>query len=194
MRSLTHLALSLLVAVCLIGFAGCQDSSKSQVAKTDSSHDDDHEHAGDDHDHDGHDHDGDDHDHGEHDGHDHDGDDHDHGDHEHADNYDDAVAELVAMQAKIKAGYSGDEPEDAHDLLHEVGHVLENIEKFVKNSDMDDETKKSVGAAIDELFGAYGAVDDKQHDLEGKDYKDVADKIEASIKTLQAQVTKKEKE
>ena len=193
MRSFTQIPLVLLIAACLIGFVGCQDSGRPKVAKTDSAqHDDDdhdHDHKDGDHDHD-HEHDGDDHDHADHDheGHDHDG-------HEHADNYDDAVAELAEIQAKIKEGFSGEEiDDDAHDLLHEVGHILENIEKLVEKSEMDDEAKKSLGKAVDDLFGDFGAVDDKLHDLEGKDYSEVADQIDASIKTLQAQVTKKEKE
>ena len=52
---------------------------------------------------------------------------------------------------------------------------------------MDDETKKSVNGAIEQLFAAYGAVDDKLHnDEEGKDYGEVAEEIEASMQTLKS--------
>ena len=159
MRSFTQLSLSFLVAVCLIGFVGCQDSGKSKVVQKSTSeplHDE-----------------------------------HDESEHPHADNFDDAVAELAEMQENIKEGFAEDKAEEAEGSLHDVVHVLENLEKFIGESDMDDEVKTSLGEAIESLYSSYGAVDDKLHGIEGKDYDEVSEQIEAAIKTLQDQVTKK---
>jgi len=115
----------------------------------------------------------------------------DHGDeHEHADNYDDAVAELQELTEEIRAGFEKDDADAAHGPLHEVGHVLEIIDGFVKGSDLSDADKKSVRGAVDSLFDSFGAVDDKQHGLEGKDFKDVSDQIDTSIKVLTDQLGK----
>lgn len=163
MRSSTQLTLCFLVAVCLIGFVGCQDSGKTVVAKSDantSQHDDP------------------------------DAD----GDHKHAENYDDAVAELVEMQTKIKDNIGNGNTEAAEGPLHDVVHVLEIIGNFVQNSDLDDEAKKSCTDAIENLYGSFNAIDDKLHGDEGKDYDEVSEQIETSIKTLQEQVTKIAKE
>ncbi len=155
MRSFTQLSLSFLVAVCLIGFVGCQDSGKTKVAKTATSHEE-----------------------------------HVESEHPHADNYDDAVAELAEMQENIKEGFAEGKAEEAEGSLHDVVHVLENLEKFVRESDRDEEAKKSLEEAIETLFSSYGAIDDKLHGIEGKDYDEVSEQIEAAIKTLQDQVTK----
>ncbi len=175
----------LLIAPLLIATTGCNDAGSDPVAQSETSEG---EHG---HDHDGHDHDGHGHDHDEH-GHDHDGEEHhEHAhddDHKHAKTYDEAVGELSAMHKTIADAFADDKPDDAHGPLHDVGHLLDNTETLVKESDMDDATKKKLYSAIEQLFEAYGAVDDKMHDAdEGKDYADVAEQIETAMSTLTAQ-------
>lgn len=171
MRCLIHLSLTGLFAFFLIAATGCQDPGSTSGGQTDASHSDD------DHNHDGHDH-GDD-DHGE----------HAHSDeHKHPETYDEAVTELLAMQKAIAEGFAADNADDAHGPLHDVGHLLGDTEALIEKSDMDGDTKEKLREAIEQLFAAYGAVDDKMHDEStGKDYSDVAEQIESAISTLKAQ-------
>jgi len=212
MRHFIEFPLFALLLSFLIATLGCQDSGSSTVGQADTSHqaDGDHDHAdhGDhDHgDHGDHDHaDHGDHDHGDHGDHDHgDHGDHDHGDdsdpslpptdgdHEHhqdPETYDEAVTELLATQKAIAEAFAAGNTDDAHGPLHDVGHLLGNTETLVEKSDMDDDTKKKLSEAIEQLFASYGAVDDKMHNSEkGKDYSDVSEQIENAISELKAQV------
>ena len=155
-----------------------------------------------------HDHDHGDHDHGDHDHGDHDHGDHDHGDHDHGsdpslppgsedheahkgpETYDEAVSELLSTSKSIADAFGAKKPDDAHGPLHEVGHLLGATEALVEKSQMDDATKKQLLGAIEQLFEAYTAVDDKMHDAEkGKDYSEVSEQVQKAISTLEAQAT-----
>ncbi|MCG8650381.1 MAG: hypothetical protein MI861_11150 [Pirellulales bacterium] len=166
MRWFIHLSLSGLLAFFLIAATGCKDPGSTTVAQTDASDSDD-------------DHDHDDDDHGE----------HAHGgEHKHPETYDEAVTELLAIHKAIAEAFAADNADDAHGPLHDVGHLLEDTEALVEKADMDDDTKKKLHEAIEQLFASYSAVDDKMHDEdEGKDYSDVAKQIEDAISTLKAQ-------
>ena len=188
MRHFIEFPLFALLLSFLIATLGCQDSGSSTVGQADTSHqaDGDHDHA-----------DHGDHDHGDHGDHDH-GDDSDpslpptDGDHEHhqdPETYDEAVTELLATQKAIAEAFAAGNTDDAHGPLHDVGHLLGNTETLVEKSDMDDDTKKKLSEAIEQLFASYGAVDDKMHNSEkGKDYSDVSEQIENAISELKAQV------
>lgn len=182
MRHFIGFPLFTLLLLLLIATIGCQDPGSSTVGQADTSHQDDDDH---DHDHDDHDHD--DHDHG-------DGLDPSlpptDGDHEHHDpeTYDEAVTELLATQKAIAEAFAADNQDDAHGPLHNVGHLLGNTETLIEKSDMDDDTKKKLSEAIEQLFSSYGAVDEKMHNAEkGKDYSDVSEQIDNAINALKAQ-------
>ena len=175
---------------------GCQDPGST--AGDNSSNGGDGGTAQHDHDHGDHDHDHGDHDHG----------DHDHGDHDHGsdpslppgsedheahkgpETYDEAVSELLSTSKSIADAFGAKKPDDAHGPLHEVGHLLGATEALVEKSQMDDATKKQLLGAIEQLFEAYTAVDDKMHDAEkGKDYSEVSEQVQKAISTLEAQAT-----
>ncbi|MEM1068918.1 MAG: hypothetical protein AAGI63_08490 [Planctomycetota bacterium] len=189
MRSFIQSFALILVGFSMVVLTGCGESASESVAQTDSG---DHDHDHGDHDH-GHDHG--DHDHGDHGDHDHG--DHDHGDHDHGDEGDhdhpetlaEAINELVAAHETIAEGFAGEDPEVVHGPLHDIGHVLEDVEALVKKSELDDDTKNKLEEAVEQLFLAYGAVDGKLHDKpNGKDYSEVAEQIDAAISTLKEQV------
>ena len=96
---------------------------------------------------------------------------------------------MLATQKAIAEAFAAGKQDDAHGPLHDVGHLLGNTETLIENSDMDDDTKKKLSEAIEQLFTAYGAVDDKMHNSEkGKDYSDVSEQIENALSELQGQV------
>ena len=187
MRHFIEFPLFALLLSLLVATLGCQEPASSTVGQADASHqaDGDHDHG--DHDHGDHDHG--DHDHG-------DGSDpslpptgDDHGHHQDAETYDEAVTELLATQKAIAEAFAAGKQDDAHGPLHDVGHLLGNTETLIEKSEMDDDTKKKLSEAIEQLFAAYGAVDDKMHNSEkGKDYSDVSEQIENALSELKAQV------
>ena len=179
MRHFIEFPLFALLLSLLVATLGCQEPASSTVGQADASHqaDGDHDHG--------------DHDHGDHD----DSSDPslpptagDHEDHHDPETYDEAVTELLATQKAIADAFTAGKQDDAHGPLHEVGHLLGATETLVEKSDMDDETKKKLTEAIEQLFSSYGAVDEKMHDTEkGKDYSDVSEQIDNAINTLKAQ-------
>ena len=209
MPILTHLVKAALLAICLVSFTACNDTQSPKPASTSNSSDEkDAGHGEDGHDHgkDGHDEDANEH--AKDDGHDHDKGDHDHGEHEQIDaskaglsaddlvtidgpeipdNFNDAVTAFGKMATQIGDGFKNNKIDDAHGPLHDVGNFLEGIEELAKKSSLDKAAKTKVSEAIDQLFDAYGAIDEKLHDAKkGKDYADVADDIEKAMKTLKS--------
>ena len=124
----------------------------------------------------------------DHDAHDHDDhghDDHAHGDHDHDfDTLAGAADAIEEIGGEIGAGLNSDDPESAHDALHGIGDVLGDAEKLVKESSLEGEAKEAATKAVEDLFDAFGAIDEKLHGHDGKDYDEVKDKIESAIKTL----------
>ena len=196
MNRFTLLPVSALLIMLLTLSNGCQDPGST--AGDNSSNGGDGGTAQHDHDHGDHDHDHGDHDHG----------DHDHGDHDHGsdpslppgsedheahkgpETYDEAVSELLSTSKSIADAFGAKKPDDAHGPLHEVGHLLGATEALVEKSQMDDATKKQLLGAIEQLFEAYTAVDDKMHDADkGKDYSEVSEQVQKAISTLEAQAT-----
>ncbi|WP_442506856.1 hypothetical protein SH528x_005729 [Novipirellula sp. SH528] len=191
------------VAVVAVGYfafvSGCNKPTTNEPATAvvePQSHDD--------HDEDGHDEDGHGHDHDD-DGHGHD---HDHGDAKMIDaskagldadalvhldeaempeNYADSVKLLVEMRDEIRDGFAAGNVEQADGPLHEVGHLLEHIETLVNNSSLSSDQKKQAAEAIESLFDLFGEVDARVHDEQskaGKEYSDVAESVDASVKVL----------
>tara|TARA_R110002073_G_scaffold5624_28_gene34734 strand:- start:9617 stop:10219 length:603 start_codon:yes stop_codon:yes gene_type:complete len=189
-----HLA-KFTVAVVAVGYlafvSGCSKpaSEETPTAVVDPQGHDDH----------GHDHD-DDHGHDDH-GHDHgaakvidadkaglDADALVHLDHaEMPDTYADSVKLLGEMRDKIRDGFAAGNVEEADGPLHEVGHLLEHIETLVAKSSLSDDQKKQAANAIESLFDSFGEVDARVHDKQGKagkEYSDVTESVDASIKVL----------
>ena len=113
------------------------------------------------------DHDHADHDHEDHADHDHEG----HGDHDHGSaSFSDNLAALKKDYVAIKTAFEKDSPEDAHDALHEVGHVLEAMEQaLAKESSEVPVDKAAAGPVLQTLFEAFGKLDGTMHGEEGVD-------------------------
>ena len=104
--------------------------------------------------------------------------------HAHAETLADAVKELEGMCATIKAAFAKDDAEAAHDPLHEVGHVLEEIPDLVAKSALDEAGKAEALSANKSLLDEFDAVDQGMHGSGGKKYSEVAEAIDAALKTL----------
>ncbi|TWU45788.1 hypothetical protein Q31b_09640 [Novipirellula aureliae] len=96
----------------------------------------------------------------------------------------DAVLMLETMRDNIRDGLVNDDIDAAHGPLHEVGHLLEHLQKQVENSDLDENQKTAANEAIEQLFDSFGSIDGLIHDDEPVDYSVHSDKIDSAISTL----------
>ena len=107
------------------------------------------------------------------------------GDHAHAETLADAVKELDAVCAKVKAAFDKNDADAADEPLHDVGHILGEIKDLAKTSKLDDAGKAEVETAANNMLDAFTAIHDGMHGgTTGKKYADVADAIETALKTL----------
>jgi ABC-type Zn2+ transport system substrate-binding protein/surface adhesin len=112
-------------------------------------HDHDHNSGG--HDHNGHDHEHDhDHEHKE-------GEAHDHGKEEAAHDHSnlslaDAAKEIVALQTAIAEAFAANDPDKAHDPLHEIGHIILVLEDAGKKASLSEADTTELKATKDALM------------------------------------------
>jgi hypothetical protein len=124
----------------------------------------------------------DDHDHGDHD--------HDHADHDHGDHDEPSLESLAAGLTKlesefavIKAAFEKNSPEDAHDELHDIGHLLESLEQWVASDAAASEVDQAAATPlVKTLFTSFGNLDDTLHGVEGVD-------IEANLQEISSTIT-----
>lgn len=107
-----------------------------------------------------------------------------HVDHKHAETYPEAVAELEEMNKVIATAFASNDLDAAHDPLHEVGHVLDELPALAKKQELSDDAVAAIGAAVEKLFEAFGKVDAKFHDEEGATYDEVKADIDSSMEVL----------
>jgi hypothetical protein len=113
---------------------------------------------------------------------------HDHGhghDHEHTyQSVKDAVEELIALRNTIRDGFAKNDPDAAHDPLHEVGHVLEAIPAQATKDKLAEDKIAVIKTSCETLMDAFGAVDKTMHGQEGSTYPEVSARIDAAVDEL----------
>jgi hypothetical protein len=76
----------------------------------------------------------------------------------------------------------------AHDPLHEVGPLLENLPKLAGQAGLNAEDLATAKAAITAMFEAYGQLDQAIHGDKEVDYESVRDKLDQGMADLDAVV------
>lgn len=107
-----------------------------------------------------------------------------HAGHKHAETYPEAVAELEEMNQAIASAFASNDVDAAHDPLHEVGHVLDELPALAKKHQLGDEAVAAISAAVEKLFEAFGKVDEKFHGGEGATYDEVKADVDSSMDVL----------
>ena len=97
-----------------------------------------------------------------------------------------AVEEVGKMSASIADAYGKDDPNLAHDALHDIGHYLEALPELAKKAELSEEDQESVKTSAESLMDAFGALDEVLHGLEGKPYDEVESEITSNMKTLRS--------
>lgn len=155
----------LLILSALAVFVGCDQAPTESDTTAQAEHDHGHSHDhGDEHDHeDGHDHG--EHGHDEHGGHDHGEHGDDEHDHEGPESFAEALASVTSMKTTICKAFADETPDAAHDELHEIGHLLEEIPELAAKVDgISKEQIAKVEAAVEKLFEGFGELDHTLHD------------------------------
>ncbi len=117
----------------------------------------------------------------------------DHAEHsEHAETLEGAMKELVAFKATIQSAFEDKKPDDAHDALHEVGHVLEELPELAEKEKMSAEDVKTLKDAVEVLFEGFGELDKGMHGEKGKSYEELSEGIDGAMKTLSGLMSKSE--
>lgn len=122
--------------------------------------------------------------------HDHDDHDHDHGDHEHPRTLADGAKRLVTLAATVKKHLATEAREDADTAVHDMGHLLEDLQGLMRTSNLAADAKAAATRALDELFECFDVLDAALHAEPGEGeppaavHASVAKRIEAAIGAL----------
>lgn len=116
--------------------------------------------------------------------------DHDHADHDHPKTLAEGVAALGKAAAAVKDHLAADARDKADDAVHDLGHLLEDVQGLVGTSDLAADAKKAATAALDDLFDCFDKLDTALHAEPGKGdspaevHASLAERVEAAIKAL----------
>lgn len=97
----------------------------------------------------------------------------------------DALVTIIELDGKIHSACAGDDPEAAHDELHAIGHLLEELPGLATTAGvaLDAEAvKRSAGV----LFDAFSRIDDKLHGGGGSTYAEEAETIGRELGSFRA--------
>ena len=162
---------SLFAMILVITLIGCGSSEPSAVdasAQVPPTEDHDHEHGHDDHEDGDHDHAG-----------------HDHDQSDHPDSFEEALQHIEDMGSKITAAFAKAEPDDAHDELHEIGHMIESLPALAKKAGLPESKQEKVMAIAEALMDAFGELDGTLHGGDEVDAEKISQTISAQIEELQ---------
>lgn len=125
--------------------------------------------------------------------------DHDHADHGHGDPGHDhpttlagGIAALAKAAASVKDHLAGDAADEADEAVHDLGHLLEDLQGLVREESLSADAKVAATQAIDELFACFDELDTALHAEPGKGnpprdvHASVAGRIEEAITSLRA--------
>lgn len=105
------------------------------------------------------------------------------------DSFEDAVAELSEMKTVICKAFAEGTPDDAHDALHDVGHLLESLPELAsKDLKLDQAAMTSLDAAVEALFDGFGKLDETFHGGDEVDAEQIESELAKAIDQLKQAV------
>jgi len=115
---------------------------------------------------------------------------HDHGEHDHPETLAEGVAQLAAAAAAVEKHLAAGATDAADDVVHGVGHIIEDIQGLLPKENLSAEAKAAAAKALDEVFECFDKLDTALHAPAGKAeppaevHAGVKDRINAALKTL----------
>lgn len=111
-----------------------------------------------------------------------------HHDEEPAD-FSETLQNVETMKITICKAFADGTPENAHDLLHDVGHSLEKLpELAAKKSELTSDQLSKVNSAVEELFDGFGQLDDTMHGGEEVDIDELDKRLTKALSDLKEAV------
>ncbi len=104
--------------------------------------------------------------------------------HAHPETFEEALEQLVAFKSQIQTAFEAGTPDDAHDALHEIGHVLGELPELATKVTDDADKKKAVADAADKLFDAYEKLDKSMHGGDEVKYESIKEDVDSAITAL----------
>ncbi|MEL7264657.1 MAG: hypothetical protein AAFN70_19420 [Planctomycetota bacterium] len=97
----------------------------------------------------------------------------------------DAIALVTEMMGKVKTQMEADDMEGADTTVHQMGHVLGDLERLAAGDTFSGETKEQAKAAVSKVFDAVSALHETLEGEEGgKTLEEVMPDFNDGIKTL----------
>ncbi|TWT35099.1 hypothetical protein KOR42_51940 [Thalassoglobus neptunius] len=124
-------------------------------------------------------------DHGHHEGHDgHDG--HDHQAAEAPKTFSESITQLTELRDAVQSAMEQDDLKKADGPVHQIGHLLKQIDELASDAGLTESQQKEVKAAITTLFETFSSLDSTIHGKsDGQSWKDVSTDIDQAIVQLQ---------
>jgi hypothetical protein len=115
--------------------------------------------------------------------------DHDHHSHELPATVEAAIAQLKDVTNKVRKAINSGETDKADDLVHSIGHLIEDLNAKIAAAKIDEKVKEAATAASDTIFAAYGEIDSVLHgakeEIENLQFSDFGPAITKATKTLE---------
>lgn len=116
--------------------------------------------------------------------------DHDHGHSERPESLQAAITELVVIRDNIRNSMENDDPESAHEPLHQAGELLQVMPELAADTDLPESEWNSINEQIDRLLDAFGKLDLAFHDDSDPQaaYESTSSAIDEGVAAMQAKL------
>jgi predicted translin family RNA/ssDNA-binding protein len=95
-----------------------------------------------------------------------------------------AFTQAVSATQKIRDALADGKPDAAHDELHDIGHLLQELPTLAKAAAIDKATSETVEKTAKGLFDVIDKVDAALHDGKEIKYDDVKEGLESGLAEL----------
>ncbi|MHB8864810.1 MAG: hypothetical protein ACYC6N_20575 [Pirellulaceae bacterium] len=96
------------------------------------------------------------------------------------------VTALREHYEEIKAAFTQGDAAKAHEPLHHVGSVLEALPELGKTAGLSASDLEKLNQAVQDMFEAYGTIDDALHQNKEADYQAVAEQLDQSMTVIRS--------
>lgn len=102
--------------------------------------------------------------------------------------YEAGVRRVVELRDRLRAGWRGDEHDEVHEPLHELGPLLRELPKLLDGEDLPEAERAKRVRAIHALYEMFGLIDSKLHSGFGATYDDLEEEIDRRVGDLRSEI------
>jgi hypothetical protein len=97
-----------------------------------------------------------------------------------------SVTELASLHDTVKDFCGGNTEVDGHGALHEIGHVLENLQNLEAASGLTDAQRTEIASAAKQMSDAYASLDSAIHEGADFDYSTIESTVADSLDKIRS--------